>query len=71
MLIATIAAALVATVAPATADATAAPAPRIERPAANPRVCVVQRITGSMIPLRQCKSLADWRAEGIDPLARR
>ena len=72
MLIATIAAAFVTTVAPgAASDPAPAPAPRVASADANPRVCIVDRITGSMIPVRQCKLLADWRAEGVDPLAKR
>lgn len=35
------------------------------------RVCVVDRLTGSMIPKKTCKTLRDWRALGVDPLAKR
>ncbi len=66
--------------------ADAAPPPPTERPApeapaaatavaAAPkdgqRVCVVSRVTGSLIPNKTCKTLRDWRALGIDPLAKR
>lgn len=68
----TIAAAILSTTTPTAVETPApAPAPRIETAKANPRVCVVDRVTGSMIPLRVCKTLSDWRAQGIDPLAKR
>lgn len=34
----------------------------------NQRVCLVDKITGSMLPRRTCKTLAQWRALSIDPL---
>jgi len=81
MLITTIAAALLsATAAPqpastptasATPVATAAAAATLARPDYNPRVCLVDDVTGSHIRRRECKSLSQWRAAGFDPLAKR
>ncbi len=34
----------------------------------NPRVCIVSEITGSLIRQRECRLLAQWRTDGIDPL---
>lgn len=70
----TIAAAILSTATP-TASETPAPAPaptaQASRVNRNPRVCIVDSVTGSHIPLRVCKRLNDWRAEGIDPLPKR
>jgi hypothetical protein len=83
MLITTIAAALLsATTAPqpaATPIASATPvttaaataAATMSRPDYNPRVCLVDDVTGSHIRRRECKSLSQWRAAGLDPLAKR
>jgi hypothetical protein len=77
MFVATVAAVLVANslpvpaTTPVNAPAAAAAAPATARTKANPRVCIVDRVTGSMIPLRQCRLLSDWRADGIDPLAKK
>jgi hypothetical protein len=83
MLITTIAAALLsATAAPqpaATPTASATPvaaaaaagAATMAHPDYNPRVCLVDDVTGSRIPRRECKSLSQWRAVGLDPLAKR
>jgi hypothetical protein len=55
--------------APAGAPAPAGSAPA---PAAagsyNPRVCLVDQITGSHLRQRECHQLADWRKMGLDPL---
>ena len=40
-------------------------------PKDSQRVCVVSRVTGSLIPNKTCKTLRDWRALGVDPLAKR
>ncbi len=72
----TIAAAILSTATP-TASETPAPAPapaataQASRVSRKPRVCIVDSVTGSHIPLRVCKRLNDWRAEGIDPLPKR
>jgi len=83
MLITTIAAALLSTTAtpqPAStptasatpvATAAAAAAATMARPDYNPRVCLVDDVTGSHIRRRECKSLSQWRGAGIDPLAKR
>ena len=80
MLITTVAAALLSvtgapqpTATPTPIAAPVAPAPVVvAAPArANPRVCLVDEVTGSRIPLRTCKSLDQWRALGLDPLAKR
>jgi hypothetical protein len=83
MLITTIAAALLsvtaapqpvaAPMASATPVATAAAvsAATMARPDYNPRVCLVDDVTGSHIRRRECKSLSQWRAAGLDPLAKR
>ena len=76
MLITAIAAALLSvTVAP---QPSATPTPPAPAPVAstvraryNPRVCLVDQVTGSHIPVRSCKSLDQWRALGLDPLAKR
>ncbi|MCP3734755.1 hypothetical protein M9979_07720 [Sphingomonas sp. RP10(2022)] len=68
MLITAIAAAILSNTTPV--PATTAPQPTA--PAAyDPRVCFEQRITGSMLPIRTCKKLSDWRARGVDPLAKK
>jgi hypothetical protein len=35
------------------------------------RVCVVDTLTGSLLPRKVCQTRADWVAQGIDPLAKR
>ncbi len=64
---------LLAVANPAVATDTPAPtpAPKAASSTYNPRVCVVDTVTGSRIPHRDCKTLDQWRAEGIDPLAKR
>jgi hypothetical protein len=32
------------------------------------RYCVVDTITGSRVPVKQCRTRADWLKEGFDPL---
>lgn len=73
MFIATVAAAILASNTPVAAATTTAPAPATVPAAANanPRVCIVDTPTGTYIRQRVCKSLNDWRAQGIDPLAKR
>ncbi len=34
----------------------------------NPRVCIVDYPTGTRIPTKTCKLLAQWRTDNIDPL---
>lgn len=34
----------------------------------NPRVCIVDYPTGTRIPVKTCKLLAQWRMDNIDPL---
>lgn len=51
------------------APAIAASANKGAKPHAyNPRVCVVDTITGSRVPMRECRLLGQWRTLGIDPL---
>lgn len=38
-------------------------APNVDR-----RYCVVERITGSRMPHKTCKTRKEWLAEGFDPL---
>lgn len=72
MFIATLAASLIALTDPTTAAAAPAPAAAPIAPVqANPRVCLVDTPTGSHISTRTCKRLAEWKALGIDPLAKR
>jgi len=77
MFITAIAAAVLASTNPVVAAETPAPQPIAQSTAkpvaanANPRVCVVDMITGSRIRHQTCKRLAEWRAEGLDPLATR
>ena len=72
-LIAATAAAVIAI--PATAR-TVAPAPVAPAPAstATPsptqRVCIVDTVTGSLIPMKVCHTRADWAKMGIDPFAK-
>lgn len=40
-------------------------------PAPNPRVCFVDTPTGSHLRFKTCKTLQQWRALGIDPLAKK
>lgn len=69
----TIAAAILASTTPAAATETPAPAPapKAATADANPRVCFVDEVTGSHIRTKTCKRLAEWRAEGIEPFAKR
>ncbi len=72
MLITIIAAAVLASGVPAaTETATPQPAPKAADATPNPRVCLVDNVTGSRIPVRTCKRLAEWRAAGLDPFAKR
>ncbi|MEH3159306.1 MAG: hypothetical protein PGN08_10500 [Sphingomonas taxi] len=52
---------------PATTPTDAQP---VARGASNPRVCIVDQVTGSRLPRRTCRLLSEWRADGIDPLAK-
>ena len=56
---------------PAERPAPEAPTAIATAPKDGQRVCVVSRLTGSMIPKKTCKTLRDWRALGVDPLAKR
>lgn len=60
--------AVVATVLTASAGyAREAPKPAADI-APDRRVCIVQPpITGSRLPTKLCKTVADWRKDGIDP----
>lgn len=73
MFITAIAAALLASSNAPVATETPAPQPtaKTSQIAANPRVCLVDQVTGSRIPQRTCKRLADWHAAGLDPFAKR
>jgi hypothetical protein len=72
MFITVIAAAVLVSTNPVAAGATPVPSiVKAAETAPNPRVCLVRNITGSMLPLRTCKTLAEWRARGIDPLPQR
>ncbi len=43
----------------------------VQAPAARPvRYCVIETLTGSRIPVKQCQTRADWLAQGFDPLAK-
>jgi len=54
------------------ATAPAAPvAAAVTAPAPNPRVCFVDTPTGSHLRFKTCKTLQQWRALGIDPLAKK
>lgn len=73
----TIASLLAAASVSGTTPTAAPPAPPAAAPIATSRtvaptqrVCFVNQVTGSMIRLRTCKQLQQWRAEGIDPFAR-
>lgn len=71
---ATIITSLLAIASPAAATDTPAPAPTPKAVSGsyNPRVCVVSPpITGSRLSRRECKTLDQWRADGVDPLAGR
>lgn len=46
----------------AAVDATANPAPKTK----EPRYCVVDQITGSRIPQKECHTKAEWQALGVD-----
>jgi hypothetical protein len=48
-------------------EAVQAPAARTAKPV---RYCVVETLTGSRIPVKQCQSREDWMAQGFDPLAK-
>lgn len=79
MLITFAAALLSVTAAPQPAPTTAAAPSAAGAPAAastsrakyNPRVCLVDQVTGSRIPVSECRPLAQWRTDGIDPLPKR
>lgn len=72
MFIATLAASLIALTDPTASAAAPAPAASPVAPVpANPRVCLVDTPTGSIISTRTCKRLAEWKALGFDPLAKR
>lgn len=32
------------------------------------RYCIVDTITGSRVPVKQCRTRADWLKDGFDPL---
>ncbi|WP_156363813.1 hypothetical protein [Sphingomonas sp. Leaf357] len=82
--IAALSGALIAAATPAFADiakpatevpveaSTSAVAPSISaKTAVKPtNYCVVQRITGSMLPIRTCHTREDWLSRGFDPLAK-
>lgn len=34
------------------------------------RICIVDTITGSRVPVKVCHTREDWQKMGIDPLAR-
>lgn len=71
MFITAITAAVLASTNPVATAATPTPQPAVKADAAaNPRVCIDDIITGSRIPQRTCKRLNEWRAAGIDPLAK-
>jgi len=73
ILIAATAAAVIAI--PASAR-TVAPAPVAPTPASTAapsptqRVCVVDKIVGSLIPAKVCHTRAEWSKMGIDPFAK-
>lgn len=73
MFVTAIAAALLASSNAPVATGTPTPQPvaKTDQVAANPRVCLVDRVTGSRIPQRTCKRLAEWRAAGLDPFEKR
>ncbi len=51
------------------APAVPASAPDGAQPKAKEtRYCVVSTVTGSRIPVKECKTRKDWLAEGFDPL---
>jgi hypothetical protein len=58
--------------------ASASPKARATTPAAQPapdasmqqRYCVVDTITGSILPQKVCKTRGDWIAQGWDPAKR-
>lgn len=49
------------------AEVVQAPAARSAKPV---RYCVIETMTGSRIPVKQCQSREDWLAQGFDPLAK-
>jgi len=56
---------------PTVADAKQPPQPQPAETAIAPdrRICVVQpAITGSYLPTKVCKTAADWRKDGVDPV---
>ena len=73
-IVAIAAASLIAAVSPAAAEPLApkpvaeaaaqegVPAPKAQRQ----RVCVVDTITGSRLPVKQCHTREEWRARGVD-----
>jgi hypothetical protein len=34
------------------------------------RYCIVGQVTGSRLPIKECRSREDWLAQGFDPLAK-
>jgi hypothetical protein len=36
--------------------------------AADPKICVVDTLTGSRIAKKVCKTRSEWMVEGVDPL---
>ncbi|ANC86116.1 hypothetical protein [Sphingomonas sp. NIC1] len=74
----TLAAAILSITTPAAAPAPAPAAPAAGQSDAaaqpakgryNPRVCIVERPTGTMLTQKTCKPLEVWRhTDGIDPL---
>lgn len=53
------------------APAPVAPAPTsTAAPLPTQRVCVVDKIIGSLIPTKVCHTRADWAKMGIDPFAK-
>ena len=55
----------------ATATLPTNPAQPTPPPEAKPtRYCIVEAITGSVIPRRTCKTREAWLREGFDPLAK-
>lgn len=60
----------VAPVAPAASE-NAPPAKPVSPQADNRRVCVTGMLTGSRLPHEECRTRAQWIAEGFDPLAKR
>ncbi len=34
------------------------------------RYCIVGQVTGSRLPIKECRSREDWLAQGFDPLVK-